>query len=305
MIATRERRRTEAAPWPPCINCEDNPHAAPAVVRPSVLELRHLRFAYPGQRPVLDDISFHLHEGDFVGLIGANGAGKSTLVRLILGLLEPLSGEIELFGAEQHGGLQGSRRLRRLRRSIGYVPQRPSDWNPAFPATCAEVVAASLYPEYGFLRWPGRQAKPRVAEALATVGLEGFEARRIGELSGGQLQRVHIARALVSRPRMLILDEPTAGIDEAAARGIEALLTRLSREEGLTILLVSHDIAVLESRTDRLLCLGMNGFFEHDAANPLSDEQIRHIYGEDVFVHRAFHDHNDHDDCCQPAAGGA
>ncbi len=248
-----------------------------------ILDVRDLSFAYPGQAHLLEGLNFHLHRGDYVGLIGANGAGKSTLVRLLLGLLEPLQGEILFFGAKEKRARQHL-----IQKHLAYVPQRPQHWNASFPATCAEIVAASLYRDYGLFRWPGRKKKAKVEQALAQVGLAGFEKRMVGELSGGELQRVQLAQALITDPALMILDEPTSAVDEAAAKDIEDLLSRLNREQGMTLLMVSHDLATMNSRCHRLLCLGMNGFFEHNAERPLSDADIHQLFGRDLFIHRAF-----------------
>ncbi|MDI9468850.1 MAG: ATP-binding cassette domain-containing protein [Bacillota bacterium] len=269
----------------PCIHCPENQQSSvDGSEAPLVLAVENLSFAYPGQKPVLEKVSFHLHRGDFAGLIGANGTGKSTLVRLLLGLLEPLEGTIHYY----LGSGRRNTTRRGGRHGIGYVAQRLPDWNPSFPATAAEVVAANLYAESGPFGRVGREGRHRVSEALERVGLGGQEKRLAGELSGGQLQRLHIARALVARPELLILDEPTSGIDQPTSRSLEELLERLARDEGLTVLLVSHDVSMITARTDRLLCLGLDGFFEHDAANPLSDDEVRRIFGADLMIHRAF-----------------
>ena len=263
----------------PCVHCPENQSPPDGSEAPVVLEVENLSFAYPGQRPVLENVSFHLHRGDFAGLIGANGTGKSTLVRLLLGLLEPLEGTIHYYLGQ--GDRNATRRGGRHARLRGPAP---AGLELELRAT-APVVAANFYAETDTLASGGGR---RVSEALQRVGLGGQERRLAGELSGGQLQRLHIARALVARPELLILDEPTSGIDQPTSRSLEELLERLARDEGLTVLLVSHDVSMITARTDRLLCLGLDGFFEHDAANPLSDAEVRRIFGGDLMIHRAF-----------------
>jgi len=198
-------------------------------------------FAYD-REPVLSDVSFSIESGEWIGLIGPNGGGKTTLLKLILGFLQPDEGKIELFGQPPKEG----------RRQIGYVPQSLG-FDPAFPISLLELVLTGRLCK---LRWYGRHSKrdrQLALEALEQVGLIQFANRRYSELSGGQRQRALIARALVSNPRMLVLDEFTANLDQEAEAAIYRFLQRLHRE--ITILMVTHDLDALVDKVDRVLSI--------------------------------------------------
>lgn len=207
----------------------------------TVLTLEDVSFAY-GHHNVLESVSMAIRSGTFVALVGPNGSGKSTLVRLALGLLRPDSGVIVLFGRPPTE--------RDARSSIGYVPQRPF-LGRDFPATVREVVASGGIGR----RWWRTSPRDQVDDALAVVDLEDLASARIGELSGGQQQRVFIAKALVRRPDLLILDEPVAGVDVEQQERFSATLGRLRDDRGVAILLVSHDLAAVEDRLDRVIVL--------------------------------------------------
>ncbi len=206
-----------------------------------VLEISGVSFTY-GNRPVLEAVDLTVHEGDFLGVIGPNGSGKTTLLRLILGLLSPAQGEIRVLGQSP----------RQARANIGYVPQMLS-FDPDFPITALEVVLMgrlSRTPRLGPYRNADRIA---AREAMEMVSVWNLRSERLGDLSGGQRQRVMIARALVNRPRLLLLDEPTANVDAAIEEDIYELLHRLNRET--TLILVTHDLGFVSSRMNRVACL--------------------------------------------------
>jgi ABC-type Mn2+/Zn2+ transport system ATPase subunit len=205
--------------------------------------VRDVWFGY-GREPVLEGVTFTVAPGSFTALIGPNGAGKSTLLRILLGLLRPTRGRVEIFGAP--AGDRG--------RPIGYVPQRVR--LPAgFPLTVAEVVLMGRYGRLGLLRRPGPTDRARAADALAQVGGTDLAPRRFSDLSGGQQQRVLIARALAGEPHLLLLDEPTAGLDPAARARFYALVCDLQHGQGLTVLCASHDLEVVSEHVDRLVLL--------------------------------------------------
>lgn len=209
---------------------------------PAVL-VRDLVFAYD-REVVLRGATFTVQVGSFTALIGPNGAGKSTLLRVLLGLLRPGSGVVQVFG-----GPPGDRS-----RPIGYVPQRVR--LPAgFPLSVAEVVLMGRYGKLGLMHRPKDADRVHVAEALVRVGMDGQASRRFGELSGGQQQRVLIARALVGEPLLLLLDEPTAGLDPAVRARFYALVCDLQHSHGLTVLCASHDLEALSEHADRLVLL--------------------------------------------------
>ncbi len=211
------------------------------VVVETVLSLEDVSFAY-GQELVLEGVNVSIVAGTFVALVGPNGSGKSTLVKIALGLLPPSSGLVSLFGMSSTDPLARSR--------IGYVPQRPF-LGRDFPATVREVVASG---GLGREWWRGTP-RDRVDDALAVVEMSDLAKARIGELSGGQQQRVFIAKALVRRPDLLVLDEPVAGVDIEQQQRFSATLGRLRDERGVAILLVSHDLAAVEDRLDRVIVL--------------------------------------------------
>jgi len=197
------------------------------------IELKGVCFGFGGA-PVLSDITFSVDKGDFLGLIGPNGSGKTTLLKLILGLYPLKSGSIKLFGTDIPSFREWSR--------IGYVPQKAtSNTDLIFPATVKEVVSMGLLSGKKFPKVVSPKDDKLIIAALKTVGMESLRDRRIGELSGGQQQRVFIARALISDPDVLFLDEPTTGIDQATQESFYKLLGELNGR-GITIVLVSHDI---------------------------------------------------------------
>jgi ABC-type Mn2+/Zn2+ transport system ATPase subunit len=211
---------------------------------------RDVWFSYDQHPPALEGATFAVTPGSFTALIGPNGAGKSTLLRILLGLLKPDRGAVEIFGAPaggHGGGAVGAR-------PIGYVPQRVK--LPAgFPLTVAEVILMGRYGRLGLFRRPGSADRARAAEALAQVGMTELAQRRFSDLSGGQQQRALIARALAGEPHLLLLDEPTAGLDPAARARFYALVCDLQHGQGLTVLCASHDLEVVSGHVDRLVLL--------------------------------------------------
>jgi zinc transport system ATP-binding protein len=210
------------------------------------MRVESLSFAYDGV-PVLDDLSMEVRPGEFVAVVGPNGAGKSTLLKIMLGLLKPQEGRVLLFG-ESLG------RFREWWR-IGYVPQKPEASNPHFPATIEEVVMLGRAARIGPLRWARRADREAVTRALELVGMEGLRHKMIGQLSGGQQQRVYIARALAAEPDLLILDEPTAGVDAESQARFYSLLHSLNRDLGVALIFVSHDIGPLKHMLDTVACV--------------------------------------------------
>ncbi|GAA0402162.1 metal ABC transporter ATP-binding protein [Paenibacillus motobuensis] len=198
----------------------------------NVIELDHISFAYQNQK-VISDFSFVVKERDFVGLIGANGAGKTTLMRMMVGLLQPNSGEIKLFG-------QPIRQFRDWER-VGYVPQKNS-FNPLFPATVREVVLSGLYSNKKLFRRIGAAEQKKCDDALEVMKISDLANKRIGQLSGGQQQRVFLARAMINHPDLLVLDEPTVGIDAQTQADFFELICHLHAHHQMTFLMVSHDL---------------------------------------------------------------
>lgn len=198
-----------------------------------------------GRERVLSDVDLVVREGEFVGVAGPNGGGKSTLLRAILGLVPASCGTIKLFGIPR-GELREKRR-------IGYVAQNAAHVDVTFPATAEEIVRLGRVAPRGLLRRLNSDDKRLALDAMREVGVEHLAKRQIGAMSGGQRQRVLLARALASQPEMLILDEPTTGIDPRARDDFTHLLVRLNREKRITVLLVSHDTDILSHVATRLV----------------------------------------------------
>jgi zinc transport system ATP-binding protein len=211
----------------------------------AVVELRGVSFAY-GDAPVLRDIDLAVAPGEFVALVGPNGSGKSTLLRLLVGLLEPAAGTVELLGAPPSELADHAR--------LGYVPQRPA-LGAEVTASVADVVATGLLARG---RWWGRRLRrdaAAVEAALVAVGLGELAGRRLRDLSGGQQQRAFIARALAAEPELLVLDEPVAGLDATSQRDFRESLLHLVRDRGGAVLLVSHELAAVADCLDRVVVL--------------------------------------------------
>jgi manganese/iron transport system ATP-binding protein len=190
----------------------------------------------------LEDITFQLWPGERVAVVGPNGAGKSTLLKVVAGILSPTTGRADVYGYGAGGHI-----------CIGYVPQRSNvDWN--FPVSVADVVMMGRVAKIGLLRQAGRRDWQRVHEALAQVGLPDFASRQIGELSGGEQQRVFIARALAQEAELLLMDEPLTGLDIPSQDAIFDILDRL-KVEHMTVLVSTHDLQLASERFDRLMLL--------------------------------------------------
>ena len=245
----------------------------------SFVELEDVDFTY-GAVLVLEHINLTVEPGDFLGIIGPNGSGKTTLLRIMLGLLPPTRGSVRLFGHPPASFRQWGR--------LGYVPQKAT-LDPSLPVTVHEVVATGLLPSLGLFGRIGAAERKRIAEVLAQVGMEAHALERIGALSTGQQQRVLIARALVSKPELLILDEPTGGVDPEAQTSFYALLHHLNRERDVTLILVSHDIGVVAKEVTKLACLNRRLIFHGRPGDFLSDAALTALYGPAVRV--VSHDH--------------
>ncbi|NTW15166.1 MAG: metal ABC transporter ATP-binding protein [Candidatus Moranbacteria bacterium] len=217
-----------------------------------ILSVDHLSFRY-GASEILSDVSFCVRRGDFVALAGPNGAGKTTLMKLVLGLLDGYEGDISLFGTPRSSF--------RDHRKVGYLPQRVNTFNPLFPATAGEVVGLGLLSGKRLPKRLDGADRERVREALRSVDALDLEHSPIGSLSGGQQQRVFLARALVSDPELLVLDEPVTALDPEARARFYALLTRLRSEEGKTVVMITHDIPHAGEQGGTLLYLDKSVVF--------------------------------------------
>ena len=244
-------------------------------MKKTLVQFENVSFQYEYTH-VLKKISFRIEEGDFLALLGPNGSGKSTLLKLLLGLLKPMSGEIELFGE--------SAKTFKQRELIGYVSQKSNAFNSGFPATVFEVVRSGLAKKAGLFKLYPKNTNERVMRALEAVGMQAFADRNIGQLSGGQQQRVFIARALIGEPKLLILDEPTVGIDHENVQAFYDMLAKLNNDLGMTMILVTHDVDTVSNRITHVACLNQTIHFhgyknEFDA---ISQETLDAWYGHAV-----------------------
>ncbi len=222
-----------------------------------LISVENVSFYFQGLE-VLRNISFSISAGDFLSLIGPNGCGKTTLIRVILGILKPSSGRVILMGEEVDQFTQWAR--------IGYVPQKATHLDPYFPASVREVAAMGLLSGKRFPRFLTRQDEADIDRALDEVQIRELKNRRIGELSGGQQQRVFIARAIVKKPDVLFLDEPTAGVDAETQDRFYDMLDELNHKKNLTIVLITHDIGIISKHVNKVACLNQRLFFHgsHD-----------------------------------------
>jgi zinc transport system ATP-binding protein len=223
----------------------------PSTVAPA-LEAHDISFSY-GDEPVIVDVSLRVAPGEFCALVGPNGSGKSTLVRILLGLLRPDAGVVRCLGVEP------ARLSDRWR--IGYVPQRHA-LAPALPATVHEVVATGCIARRGWWRPPAAADRAAVAHALDAVALAPLATRLVGSLSGGEQQRVLIAKALVSEPALLVLDEPVAGVDAQAQRAFRDSIVHEVREHGAAVLLVTHELGAVAADLDHVVVMKRSIVFD-------------------------------------------
>lgn len=227
----------------------------------TLLELRGAGFAY-GSHRVLDDVSLRIDEGDSLGLVGESGAGKSTILRLMLGLTAPRDGQVLFEGAPL--ALRDRAQMRRFRASVQPVFQDP--YSSLDPRQRIDRIVGEPLRSLGLAS--GTDAQRRIAEALDSVGLPADTARRYPhEFSGGQRQRIAIARAVVSRPRVLLADEPVSALDVTTRVQVLELLDRLRRENGLALVMVSHDLTAIASACDRTLVLKNGRVVEQGATS--------------------------------------
>ncbi|WP_102691338.1 metal ABC transporter ATP-binding protein [Rummeliibacillus pycnus] len=240
-----------------------------------LIELQNVSFQYEYTQ-VLTNISLTVREGDFLALLGPNGSGKSTLLKIILGLLKPTKGTVKLFGNPSSSF--------KHREWIGYVSQKSNSFNSGFPATVKEVVESGLTKKIGLFKKHLPKQQEKVMKSLQAVGMEKFANRNIGELSGGQQQRVFIARALVAEPKLLILDEPTVGIDHENVQSFYDMLTELNEQLHMTMILVTHDVDTVSNTISHVACLNQTIHFHgyKDDYESLSDDQLNAWYGHAV-----------------------
>ena len=218
----------------------------------TIIQLQDLTVEYPGGVLALGDINLEIFEKDFIGLIGPNGAGKSTLLNVILGLVKPTKGTVKLFDAPIC-----PKNLQR----VGYVPQIARTQDANFPSTVFETILLGRIPQRGLFRRLGKQDHQKTEDVLRMLDIYDLRKRKIGNLSGGQSQRVFVAKALVSDPKVLILDEPTSGVDVPSKKEFYRMLEDLNQGRGITIILSSHDIGIVTKLANRVICINRSLFF--------------------------------------------
>ena len=271
-----------------------DPSPTPAHAAAAAIVLDDVSYSYTAaDAPVLEHISLRVNLGERLGILGPNGAGKTTLVRLLMGMLSPSQGSITIFGTTPN--------LARTQRWIGYVPQRPTA-ELAFPLTVEQVVAMPA--AIGLAPWKGPDAtgQEHIRTALALTGADAFAQKTIGKISGGQLQRAMIARALAGNPRILLLDEPTLGIDISGQQQFADMLTHVQHTLDITVLVVTHDLRTVAAGCDRIACLHrtLHAHVSPEGLSPavlaeVFKHEVEGIFGEvHIDAHRA-------DECDDPA----
>jgi zinc transport system ATP-binding protein len=241
--------------------------------KPSVVKLEDVWVSYH-ETLALRGIDMEIEDGEFLGLIGPNGSGKTTLVKVILGLVKPDRGKVEVFGMPPDS-------LGAKHHLIGYVPQRSQgDWS--FPVSVIDVVLMGRYGRIGLFKRPSAADRDVAMQALEDVQMQDFARRQLAELSGGQQQRVLIARALATEPKLLLLDEPAAGVDAYGEERFYELLKGLKEEQGLTIVIVTHDIAVVSAHVEKLACLNQTLYTHASPAEVITAGTLEKVYGCEV-----------------------
>ncbi len=228
----------------------------------NVVEIEHLTVQYPDVK-ALDDVSFTVNKGDFLGIIGPNGAGKSTLFASMLGLHTKYKGTIKFFG-------QDIRKSKDYLKEIGYVPQKPI-FEKNFPATVNDIVRMGLRKE---------SDENKIDEILQQLWIHELSKKRIGELSGGQQQRVFIAKALVNNPKLLILDEPVTGIDQQSIELFYSILRELNSKQKITIIWSSHDLDAVNRLANHVACLNRTLFFHGESDEFFENDELVKQYSE-------------------------
>lgn len=245
-----------------------------------IVNVKNVFFGYD-DKLVLEDISLEVYKGDYIGIVGPNGSAKSTLLKTILGLLKPQRGTVQIFDKDIDKFKDWGR--------VGYVAQKATSFNTSFPAAVEEIVAANLFPKIGLFKSIKKSYKEKVYDTLKIVGMQDYGKRLIGNLSGGQQQKVFIARTLISEPDIIFLDEPTVGIDVNSQMEFYNLLERLNKEMNITIVMISHDIGVITEKVGKIACMGDGKLLVQNKCTKVSfSEVLTKFYGDkmNLLVHR-------------------
>ena len=248
-----------------------------------IFDVKNLNFSVRGQK-ILSSISLEIFNGEYIAIIGPNGGGKTTLIRMLLGLEKPTNGEIKLFGKKLVNFKEWSK--------IGYVPQRASLVDANFPATVLDIVKMGRTSKRKLFAKVSVEDIDAVNDAMIKMDIENLKDKMVGTLSGGQRQRVMIARALASNPEILILDEPNTGVDMVSQKRFYELLSKLNREENMTILFITHDIGVIADDIGRLFTINEKAIICNNPKEALSCEEMSELYGiEAHLIHNHKHEH--------------
>lgn len=233
-----------------------------------LISVNKVSFSF-GSTKVLEDINLSITQGDFLVIIGPNGSGKSTLVKIILRIYEPSDGTVMLLGEDIKKFKQWNK--------VGYVPQKATNIDPFFPVSVREVVAMGLLSKKRFPRFLRSKDEGLINQALEEVDLKDFKTRRIGELSGGQQQRVFIARAIVNQPSLLFLDEPTTGVDAETQERFYAMLDTLNKGHKITIVLITHDLGIVNKHVNKIACLNQRLVFHGTHEDFCNSEVVQEL----------------------------
>ena len=265
-----------------------------------LVELNQVTFGF-GAEPVLKDISLHIHPGQFAALVGPSGAGKTSLLKLILGVHKPTHGEVCIKGEALNG---------RPAPRVGYVPQLEAvDWN--FPVTVSQAVLMGRIQRSGIWPWPSHEDRDHLNAVLEQLGIADLAERHIRDLSGGQQQRVFLARALIAEPELLVLDEPTTGVDIRTAENVLHMLTDLN-QQGITILITTHDLNTAAAHLPWVICINRHIIAQGSPEDVFTVEVLNETYQGDMlvlrqdgmlFVQQKPHGHTYHDLIPHPVLG--
>ena len=239
-----------------------------------VIEAKNLSFIYE-KEPILKDISFEITKGNIVAIVGPNGSGKTTLLKALLGFLAPQRGSITVFGKPPS----------QIREKVGYVPQH-FEFDRSFPITVLEFLKVSC----------SGCSEEKIREYLSHLGVEGIPQERLGSLSGGQLQRVLVVRAMLHDPEILYLDEPASGIDVGGERDFYQLISHIHQDHGTTIIMVSHEIDVVYAFADQVICVNRKLVCSGVPTQVLTPEVLHELYGKDttLYHHKEKHPYHRH-----------
>jgi zinc transport system ATP-binding protein len=248
-----------------------------------IFDVKNLTFSIKGQT-ILSNISLEVFRSEYIAIIGPNGGGKTTLIRMLLGLETPTSGEVKIYGKKFSNFDEWHK--------IGYVPQRASLVDASFPATVLDIVKMGRTAKKKLFSFYGAEDEKAVYDAMSKMDILDLKEKMIGTLSGGQRQRAMIARALASKPDILILDEPNTGVDVASQKKFYTLLRKLNQEDKITIVFITHDIGVIADDIARLFTINQKAIICNNPKQLLSCEEMSELYGMDAhLLHMHKHRH--------------